>query len=95
MTLRWDDIDRTPPKGARFESTHVPVARCAGRNVAGALAEFGFPVSSVALCQRVVYAESAAQGLAVIEAEPNSEAAREVALLGQTILDGKMERQAA
>jgi chromosome partitioning protein len=66
-----------------------------GRDVAGALAEFGFPVSGVALCQRVVYAESAAQGLAVIEAEPNSEAAREVALLAQAILDGRMERQAA
>jgi chromosome partitioning protein len=65
-----------------------------GRDVAGALVLLGFPVCSVALCQRVVYAESAAQGLAVIEAEPNSEAAREVALLAQSILDGKM-RQAA
>ena len=66
-----------------------------GRDVAGALAEFGFPVCGVALCQRVVYAESAAQGLAVIEAEPSSEAAREVALLAQAILDGKMVRVAA
>jgi chromosome partitioning protein len=54
-----------------------------GRDVAGALAEFGFPVLDVALHQRVIYAESAAQGLSVIEAAPNSEAAREIVLLGK------------
>ena len=57
-----------------------------GRDVATALAEFQIPVLSVALCQRVIFAESAAHGLAVIEVAPNSEAAREItslaALLG-------------
>jgi hypothetical protein len=48
-----------------------------GRDVAGALAGFGFPVCTAALHQRVVFAESAAQGLAVIEAAPASEAAIE------------------
>jgi chromosome partitioning protein len=38
------------------------------------------------LCQRVVYAESAARGLAVIEAEPHSEAAREVARFAQSLM---------
>ena len=35
----------------------------------------------VALHQRVLFAESAAQGLAVFEAAPNSEAAREIMAL--------------
>jgi chromosome partitioning protein len=57
-----------------------------GRDVASALAEFGIPVSDFPLCQRVVYAESAARGLSVIEAEPNSEAAREVARFAQSLI---------
>ena len=47
----------------------------------------------VALHQRVLYAESAAQGLSVIEAAINSEAAREIILLGKAIL-GPIERRA-
>lgn len=66
-----------------------------GRDVAGALAEFGLPVLSVSLHQRVIYAESAASGLAVIEAAPNSEAAREVALLGKAVLDPIEQRAVA
>jgi chromosome partitioning protein len=57
-----------------------------GRDVGQALAGFGFPVSGVALCQRVIYAESAAQGLAVIEAGPDSEAAKEIARFAETII---------
>jgi chromosome partitioning protein len=66
-----------------------------GRDVAGALAEFGFPVLDVALHQRVIYAESAAQGLSVIEAAPNSEAAREIALLGKAVLTPIEQRAVA
>jgi chromosome partitioning protein len=65
-----------------------------GRDVGAALASFGFPVSEFSLCQRVVYAESAAQGLSVIEAEPNSEAAKEMARFAETIIS-KAERKAA
>jgi chromosome partitioning protein len=65
-----------------------------GRDVGAALANFGFPVSDVSLCQRVIYAESAAQGLSVIEAEPNSEAAKEIARFAETIVS-KAERKAA
>ena len=39
------------------------------------------PVLPVAVHQRVLFAESAAQGLAVFEAAPNSDAAREIAQL--------------
>jgi chromosome partitioning protein len=52
-----------------------------GRDVANALAEFDVPVLPVAVHQRVLFAESAAQGLAVFEAGPNSDAAREIAQL--------------
>jgi chromosome partitioning protein len=62
-----------------------------GRDVGVALAEFGFPIAEVALCQRVIYAESAAQGLAVIEAAPTSEAAREITRFAETIYLRKRE----
>lgn len=65
-----------------------------GRDVAKALAEFGIPVSDCTLAQRVIYAESAARGLAVIEVDPHSEAAREIARFAQSIMPGA-ERQAA
>ena len=52
-----------------------------GRDVASALAEFDVPVLPIAVHQRVLFAESAAQGLAVFEAAPNSDAAREIAQL--------------
>jgi chromosome partitioning protein len=59
-----------------------------GRDVAGALAQFeDMPVRSPTMSQRVIYAESAGQGLAVIEAEPNSEAAREIARLVQQMIE--------
>lgn len=60
-----------------------------GRDVAGALAEFGFPVSPVSLHQRVIYAESIAQGLAVTEAAPSSDAAGEVRRLADAIMEGQ------
>ena len=58
------------------------VARTAiGRDVGAALAGFGLPVAEATLGHRIAYAESAAVGLAVMEAAPNSEAAKEVARL--------------
>ena len=65
-----------------------------GRNVTAALADAPFPLLPTALCQRVIYAESAAQGLSVIEADENCEAAREIALLGSAVL-ADTERLAA
>jgi chromosome partitioning protein len=65
-----------------------------GRDVATALAEFNIPIAPAALCQRVIYAESAAHGLAVIEAAPASEAAREIAALVRSII-AEPKREAA
>ena len=66
-----------------------------GRDVGTALAAFGFPVSLAALCQRVIYAESAATGLSVMEAAPGSEAAREVTRLAETIMPTRKRKEDA
>ena len=52
-----------------------------GRDFESALAPFGVPVLPAHLQQRIIYAESAAQGLSIMEAAPRSEAAREMASL--------------
>jgi chromosome partitioning protein len=72
------------------------IARTAiGRDGAAALAQFeDVPVLAAALNQRVVYAESAARGLSVIEAAPTSEAAREVDALAREVF-GARKREAA
>lgn len=57
-----------------------------GRDVAHALAHFDAPVLPSHLSQRVLFAESAAQGLAVGEVAPMSEAAREVAALVRSVI---------
>jgi chromosome partitioning protein len=66
-----------------------------GRDVTTALGNFQLPVSDHALCQRVVYAESAARGLAVIEAEPRSEAAKEISSLARSLSNFNVKKAAA
>ena len=72
------------------------IARTAiGRDAAEALAQFeDVPVLAAALHQRVIYAESAARGLSVVEAAPASEAAREIEALAREVL-GVQKRKAA
>jgi chromosome partitioning protein len=72
------------------------IARTAiGRDAAAALARFEeVPVLPAMLSQRIVYAESAARGLAVVEAAPGGEAAREMNELADHIR-GANERKAA
>ena len=72
------------------------IARTAIARAAGAaLAQFEeVPVLAAALNQRIVYAESAARGLSVIEAEPASEAAREIDALADEVY-GARRRKAA
>jgi chromosome partitioning protein len=66
-----------------------------GRDFAAALEQFpDMQVLDAALAQRVVFAESAARGLSVLEAAPRSEAAREVERLAENILTDS-QRQAA
>jgi len=72
------------------------IARTAiGRDVATALARFeGATVLSATLNQRIIYAESAARGLSVIEVAPSGEAAKEIAALARQVL-GEKARKAA
>ena len=66
-----------------------------GRDFASALDQFAdTPLLDVSLIQRVVYAESAARGLSVLEAAPHSEAAKELKRLAALIF-ADPERQAA
>jgi chromosome partitioning protein len=64
-----------------------------GRDVASALEHFDIQVLPTALCQRVLYAESAGQGLAVAEVAPASEAARELTALVLSLIPA--EKRAA
>ncbi len=66
-----------------------------GRDVSKALANFDLPVCDRALGQRVIYAESAARGLAVIEAEPNSAATREITSLARSLSNMNTKKAAA
>ena len=66
-----------------------------GRDFASALEQFpDTPALDVALIQRVIYAESAARGLSVLEAAPRSEAASELKRLAALVFPNP-ERQAA
>jgi chromosome partitioning protein len=66
-----------------------------GRDFATALEQFpDTPALDAPLVQRVIYAESAARGLSVLEAAPRSEAARELKRLAALIFPHP-ERQAA
>ena len=66
-----------------------------GRDVEAALEHFELPVLPTHLCQRVVYAESAGQGLSITESAPQSEAAREFAALVLSLFRAQERKQAA
>lgn len=49
-----------------------------GRDVVDALAGYQLPVLKTAVCQRVIFAESAAQGSTVLEIDPDGVASQEI-----------------
>ncbi len=57
-----------------------------GRDVRDALASYSVPALDASVCQRIVFAESAAQGLAVFEVEPDGPASREIEALREEIM---------
>jgi chromosome partitioning protein len=84
-----------PGLAAAFVVNRMIARTAIGRDAAAALAEFeDVPVLAAHLNQRVIYAESAARGLAVIEAAPKGEAARELKALVKLVL-GAERRKAA
>ena len=56
-----------------------------GRDVTQALADYPIPVLHTAICQRVAFVESAAQGLTVCELDPEMLAAQEMKQLAQEV----------
>lgn len=57
-----------------------------GRDVAEALSGYDVPILKSQICQRVAFAESAAQGKTVLETDPQSRAAQEIRALAAEIL---------
>jgi chromosome partitioning protein len=82
-----------PQLNAAFVINRKIANSAIGRDFASALDQFDTPVLPAHLCQRVLYAESAAQGLSVMEAAPQSEAARELAALVMAAARTPGERQ--
>ena len=79
---------------AAFAINRKIVNTAIGRDVAKAFDDAPFPVLPTTVCQRVLFAECAGQGLTVREINPNGEAAREIARLCASI-EGAQERKAA
>jgi chromosome partitioning protein len=58
-----------------------------GRDVAEALSGYSVPVLRSQICQRVSFAESAASGQTVMEIDPNGQAAQEINVLVNELLE--------
>lgn len=74
-----------PDLKAAFTINRKIVNTALGRDVADALSDYPIPVLQTAVCQRVVLAESAAQGQTVLETAAESPAADEVRQLVKEI----------
>lgn len=74
-----------PDLKAAFTINRKIVNTALGRDVADALGDYPIPVLQTAVCQRVVLAESAAQGQTVLETAAESPAADEVRQLVKEI----------
>jgi chromosome partitioning protein len=74
-----------PDLKAAFTINRKIVNTALGRDVADALSDYPLPVLQTAVCQRVVLAESAAQGQTVLETAAESPAADEVRQLVKEI----------
>jgi chromosome partitioning protein len=74
-----------PNLKAAFAINRKIVNTAIGRDVTEALAGYNFPVFKSAISQRVGFAESAGQGLTVLETDPQGQAAGEVRSLALEI----------
>ena len=70
-----------PHLKAVFAINRKMVNTAIGRDVTEALAGYSFPVLHAAISQRVIFAESAGQGLTVVETDPQGQAAQEIRAL--------------
>jgi chromosome partitioning protein len=83
--LITEAIVMKPNLKAAFAINRKVVNTAIGRDVTEALAGYPFPVFKAAISQRVVFAESAGQGLTVLETDPQGQAAREIRALASEI----------
>ena len=83
-----------PGLDAAFAINRKIVNTAIGRDVETALAAYELPILNGALCQRVIFAESAAQGRTVLEVDPTGIAATEVRKLA-TMVSTEREQPAA
>jgi len=67
-----------PNLKAAFAINRKIVNTAIGRDVIDALADYKLPVLTASISQRIVFAESAQQGLTVVETEPHGLAAQEI-----------------
>lgn len=74
-----------PSLKAVFAINRKIVNTAIGRDVTDALAGYSFPVVRAAISQRVGFAESAGQGLTVLETDPHGQAAQEIRSLASEI----------
>ena len=58
-----------------------------GREVSEALADYHLPILDSKITQRVIFATSAAEGLSVMDADPNGKAATEIMALQKECMD--------
>lgn len=75
-----------PNQRWRFVINRKIVNTSIGRDVVEALSDYNIPVFEASVCQRVIFAESAAHGSTVMETEPNGQASQEIIALAQEIL---------
>ena len=66
-----------------------------GRDVVEAISGHGLPILTTQICQRVVFAESAAQGVGVLEMDAESAAGREIRSLTDELLALRSMERAA
>jgi len=71
---------------AVFTINRKVVNTAIGRDVRAALARYEVPTLDAAVCQRIAFAESAAEGRTVLEVAPGSLAANEIRQLAREIL---------
>ena len=81
-----------PSLDAAFAINRKIVNTAIGRDVEAALAAYDLPILNGALCQRVIFAESAAQGRTVLEVDPTGIAANEVRKLATMVSTQREQR---
>jgi chromosome partitioning protein len=74
---------------SRFVVNRKVVGTAIGRDVGETLVQYGLPVCTSQVCQRVTFAEALATGQTVQETAPHSPAAQEITVVVAEVLEGE------